>query len=211
MDILIFIIYILVGYALGSINSAIIVGKIFGIDVRTKGSGNAGLTNAHRVLGNKAALFVLVGDILKGVVVILLAPIFKGFAVYSPLLDYFTVAAGAAAVLGHNWPVYFKFKGGKGVLTTLTVILMLDYRVALVALGIFIVVVAVFRYVALGSIMAAVSVPVSALAFGHDYIFILFMIFLAGLIIFRHRANIVRIVHGNEFKFNFKKKETKNE
>lgn len=207
MDIFLFIVCAVVGYALGSVNSSVLVGKFYSTDVRTKGSKNAGLTNTLRVLGKKAALMVLVGDILKGVIAVLLGLLFKKWSDGTAISDLFGVAAGTFAVIGHNWPLYFGFKGGKGILTTATVIFMLDWKIGLIVLTLFIIIVAIFQYVSLGSIIGAVAVPVIALALGHSAGFIIFMVFLAALAIYRHKANIIRLVNGNENKLTFKKKD----
>lgn len=206
MDILFLIISAVVGYALGSVNSSVIVGKMHGVDIRTKGSGNAGLTNTLRVLGKKAAILVLAGDILKGVIAVLAGILFSGW-VAGTLGAYYPVIAGTLAVIGHNWPVYFNFKGGKGILTTATVIFMVDWKIGLTVLVLFVIIVFVTRYVSLGSIIGALVVPPAALIFGHDLVFIIFMLVLAALAIFRHSANIKRLIKGNENKLSFKGKQ----
>jgi len=204
MGILLLLLCAFAGYALGSVNSSVIIGRIYGIDIRNEGSKNAGLTNALRVLGKKAAVMVLAGDILKGVIAVLLGSLVSRWA--GSLGQYFSVAAGTFAVIGHNWPVYFKFKGGKGILTTATVIFMLDWRIGLVVLVLFVLVVALSKYVSLGSITGAFAVPLFAFAFGHDLVFICFMLFLSALAIFRHKANINRLMNGKENKLSFSKK-----
>jgi len=204
MDIILLLLCAFAGYALGSVNSSVIIGRIYGIDIRNEGSKNAGLTNALRVLGKKAAVMVLAGDILKGVIAVLLGSLVSRWA--GSLGQYFSVAAGTFAVIGHNWPVYFKFKGGKGILTTATVIFMLDWRIGLVVLVLFVLVVALSKYVSLGSITGAFAVPLVAFAFGHDLVFICFMLFLSALAIFRHKANINRLMNGKENKLSFSKK-----
>ena len=209
MSILLFILCAVIGYAVGSVNSSILVGRLYGTDVRTQGSKNAGLTNTLRVLGKKAALMVLAGDILKGVLAVLLGILLRKWSGESSLGELYGVMAGTFAVVGHNWPVYFGFKGGKGILTTATVIFMLDWKMGLIVLALFIIIVVVFRYVSLGSVMGSAAVPVVALALGHSVAFICFMIFLAALAIYRHKANLVRLVHGNENKLSFKKKKPK--
>ncbi|MBN1623067.1 MAG: glycerol-3-phosphate 1-O-acyltransferase PlsY [Clostridia bacterium] len=206
VDILFLIISAVVGYALGSVNSSVIVGKMHGVDIRTKGSGNAGLTNTLRVLGKKAAILVLAGDILKGVIAVLAGILFSGW-VAGTLGAYYPVIAGTLAVIGHNWPVYFNFKGGKGILTTATVIFMVDWKIGLTVLVLFVIIVFVTRYVSLGSIIGALVVPPAALIFGHDLVFIIFMLVLAALAIFRHSANIKRLIKGNENKLSFKGKQ----
>ncbi len=206
MEILFLILSAIAGYALGSVNSSVIAGKIHGVDIRAKGSGNAGLTNTLRVLGRNAALMVLAGDILKGVIAVLIGILMRGWVTGSPG-EYYPVIAGTFAVVGHNWPVYFKFKGGKGILTTATVIFMLDWKIGITVLILFIIIVYVTKYVSLGSIIGALVVPVAALIFGHDAVFIIFMTLLAILAIDRHRANIKRLMDGNENKLSFKGKQ----
>ncbi|HPJ22494.1 MAG TPA: glycerol-3-phosphate 1-O-acyltransferase PlsY [Clostridia bacterium] len=201
MQIFLLILCAVIGYALGSVNSSVIVGRLHGVDIRTKGSKNAGLTNTLRVLGKKAALMVLAGDILKGVIAVLLGILMSGWTT-AGVGGYYPVVAGTFAVIGHNWPVYFNFKGGKGILTTATVIFMLDWKIGITVLVLFIIVVVVTKYVSLGSILGSFAVPLVALIFGHDLVFILFMVLLALLAIFRHRENIKRLLSGNENKLN---------
>ncbi|MCD6322985.1 MAG: glycerol-3-phosphate 1-O-acyltransferase PlsY [Clostridiales bacterium] len=207
MSIFLFILCAVIGYAIGSVNSSILVGKFYGTDVRTQGSKNAGLTNTLRVLGKRAALMVLAGDILKGVIAVLIGVMLKTWSQESSLGELYGVMAGTFAVIGHNWPVYFKFKGGKGILTTATVIFMLDWKIGLIVLALFVIIVAIFRLVSLGSIIGSVAIPVVALALGHSIAFIIFMLFLAVLAIYRHKANIGRLVNGTENKLSFKKKD----
>ncbi len=207
MSVFLFIVCAVIGYVIGSANSSILVGKFYGTDVRTQGSKNAGLTNTLRVLGKKAALMVLVGDILKGVIAVLIGILLKKWSGESSLGELYGVMAGTFAVIGHNWPVYFGFIGGKGILTTATVIFMLDWKIGIIVLALFIIIVAVFRFVSLGSIIAAIAVPVVALALGHSVAFIIFMLLLATLAIYRHKANIGRLVNGTENKLSFKKKD----
>jgi glycerol-3-phosphate acyltransferase PlsY len=209
MGIFLFILCAVIGYAIGSVNSSVVVGKIYGTDVRTQGSKNAGLTNTLRVLGKKAALMVLIGDILKGVIAVLIGLLLRKWSGEGSIGELYGVMAGTFAVVGHNWPVYFRFKGGKGILTTATVIFMLDWRIGLIILALFIILVAIFRFVSLGSIMGSAMAPVVAIALGHSAAFIFFMLFLAALAIYRHKDNIVRLVNGNENKLSFKKKETR--
>lgn len=186
-----------VGYLLGSANSALIVGKFYGVDIRQHGSGNAGATNALRTLGKKAALFVLIGDLAKGIISYLIGYYLAG--------GLGALAGGTAAILGHNWPLYFKFKGGKGVLTSLAVVLMMDWRIALIILGIFIVIVALTRYVSLGSIIGAALFPIISLLLSKETKFVVFALAIGLLVIFRHRANIERILKGNESRLGEKK------
>ncbi|MGI6562382.1 MAG: glycerol-3-phosphate 1-O-acyltransferase PlsY [Clostridia bacterium] len=195
-----YIIAALVGYLLGGINSAIIVGKLSGVDVREHGSKNAGLTNAVRVLGKKKALFVLLGDVLKGV----LACVFG--IVLAPDTPSVMLLAGLMCVIGHNWPVYFGFKGGKGALTSVTVLFFADYRIALILIGVFILLVALTRYVSLGSMTGAVLLPVFGIVFRKGLDFFIFSMILAVMLVWRHRGNIQRLIKGEESKLDLKKK-----
>lgn len=145
----------IIGYLLGSINTAIIVGKLFyKTDVREHGSGNAGTTNTLRILGKGAAIAVLIGDFLKGVIACLIGRYLAGEIISEVFAGEYL--GGLFAVLGHNWPVYFGFKGGKGVLTSFAVVLMFSPKSALVCLSAFIIIVALTRYVSLGSIIGGV-------------------------------------------------------
>ncbi len=196
------------GYLFGSLNTSVIVGKICGKDIRNHGSKGAGLTNTLRVLGKSAAVFVLVGDILKGVIACLIG-LFLGVYFFSgEAKDCVSLlAAGAGAVIGHNWPVYFGFKGGKGVLTAVTVLFMADWVIALLCLGLFVIIVALTRYVSLGSICAAILfVAISFIpVFGHTLYFYIFACLMALMVIFRHMGNIQRLLSGTENKLIFKK------
>ena len=198
---------VIVGYLLGSINTAIIVGQIKGIDIRKKGSGNAGVTNTLRTMGKKTAIFVLAGDLLKGVIACLIGLFLVGDI--EGIGNLGVLAGGMAAILGHNWPLYFGFKGGRGVLTSLAVMLMMDWRIALISLGVFIIVVAATRYVSLGSILASLALPLFALipAYGKTPVFIIFAAAIGILIIARHIPNIKRLFAGTESKLGDKKKE----
>ncbi|MGN0577168.1 MAG: glycerol-3-phosphate 1-O-acyltransferase PlsY [Ruminiclostridium sp.] len=200
-------------YLLSGINTAIIVTKIkSGVDIRTIGSGNAGLTNTLRTQGKLAAVFVLLGDILKGVLsVVFVSLIFKlllGIDTYSHAdgytwINYF---AGIFAVLGHIFPVYYGFKGGKGILVTFAAMLAINWVPALILLGVFGIVVAITRYVSLGSIVAAACYPVAVYIFSvlqEDSCGVINLI-LSGLIgvmlIFMHRSNIKRLLSHSEKK-----------
>lgn len=191
---------VLAGYLLGSLNSSLIVGRFYGVDVRQHGSGNAGTTNTLRTLGKKAALFVLPGDLLKGILAY-----FAGYLIYGGPLG--GMVAGTAAIVGHVWPVFFEFKGGKGVLTSLAVLMLIDWQIALGMLGIFIVILLISRYVSLGSIIAAFLFPATAIALGRSAETIICSAIIAILIIFKHHSNIKRLVSGTESKFSFKKKQ----
>ena len=189
----------IVGYLLGSLNSSLIVGRFYGIDVRKHGSGNAGTTNTLRTLGKKAALFVLLGDIVKGILAYI-----AGYYIFGGQLG--GMLGGTAAILGHVWPVFFGFKGGKGVLTSLAVLLLIDWPIALGLLGIFIIIVVITRFISLGSIVAAALFPVTAIILGRSFETIIFSGIIAVLIVAKHHTNIKRLLSGTESKFSFHKK-----
>ena len=194
------------GYLLGSLNTAVIVGKIYGKDISGHGSKSAGLTNTLRVFGKSAAVFVLAGDILKGIIACFIG-LRLGVYVYSGgAKDCVSLlAAGAGAVVGHNWPVYFGFKGGKGVLTAVTVMFMFDWVMALISLGVFVTIVALTRYVSLGTIFATVFfVAISFIpVFGNTFYFQIFACLMASMLIFKHKENIRRLLSGTENKLTF--------
>ena len=187
------------GYLLGSLNGSLMVGRLYGVDVRKHGSGNAGTTNTLRTLGKKAALFVFLGDMIKGFVAYL-----AGYFIYGGQLG--GMIAGTAAIIGHDWPVFFRFRGGKGVLTSLAVLLLIDWPIALGVFGVFIITLLFTRYVSLGSIIAAALFPIAAVIIGRDIEIILLSAIIALLIIFRHRTNIKRLREGNESRFSLGRK-----
>ena len=207
---------VVVAYLLGSINSAIIVSRvIYHDDIRRHGSGNAGLTNTLRTYGKRAALFTLIGDMLKTALSIFIAGLLLGFG-YEMGMSYnegWCYLAALASVIGHIFPVYYGFKGGKGVLSTATAALILTPVIFLILLLLFVGIVALSKYVSLGSISVAALYPVAVSA----QIMIFFpvmhgilatsVIALAILIIWCHRGNIQRIYDGTERKLSFKKKD----
>lgn len=206
MDILKIVAALGAGYLLGSLNAAVIVGRLYGKDIRALGSKSAGLTNTLRVLGKGAALLVLAGDVLKGIVACLIG--MRLGVTISPGVagdNVGLLAAGLGAVVGHNWPVYFGFKGGKGALTAVAVLFMFDWVLALICLGAFVIVVAASRYVSLGTISAAfLFMAVSFLpVFGHTAAFHLFTLLMALIIVVKHRTNIQRLLAGTENKLSF--------
>lgn len=188
----------IIGYLLGSVNTSIIVGKLHGIDIRQHGSRNAGLTNILRTLGKTAALFVLTGDILKGLISCLIGRYIAG--------DGGMIIAGAAAVVGHNWPLYFGFKGGKGALTSIAVVFFMDWRIGFALTGIFGVVVLTTRYVSLGSITGAIAFPIIAVIAEKGNLFILFAMIFSAIVVGRHHSNIKRLLKGTESKLKMGKK-----
>ena len=210
------ILVILSSYLLGSINTAIVVSKLlYKDDIRNHGSGNAGLTNMLRTYGKGAAALTLLGDMLKTVFAILISGLLFGLHYQSgiSLQDYGYVAA-LFAVLGHIFPIYYKFKGGKGVLATATAALILTPVPFLILIALFIVIVAMSKYVSLGSVSVAVLYPVLvngyfSFAFGATPpgILSLCTIILAILIVWCHRENLKRISDKTERKISFKKKD----
>jgi acyl phosphate:glycerol-3-phosphate acyltransferase len=184
-------------YLLGSICSAIVVCKALGLaDPRTQGSQNPGATNVLRIGGKKAALLTLAGDMFKGVPLVLLA---QHFNVKSELIS----AIGFAAFLGHLYPVFFKFEGGKGVATALGVLLALYWPLGLVVIGIWLVVFAAFRISSLGSLIAFTAAPVLAWFLSPSYL--LGIVGMSVLLIARHKNNIKALLKGEERKFGDKK------
>ena len=204
---------IAVSYLLGSVNSAIIISKVFyNDDIRNHGSGNAGLTNVNRTYGLKAAGLTLLGDMLKSVLSVLFAAVLFGFHYIDGIsVSEFCYIAGLFAVLGHVFPIYYGFKGGKGVLYTATVALVLSPSIFLVLFTIFVVIVAISKYVSLGSVMAAVSYIIFILGymFGERSFNVVWLVtasLMAILLIAKHHANIKRLLNGTESKL-FSKKE----
>lgn len=205
------LLYILMGiiaYCLGSINFSIIISrKMAGFDVREKGSGNAGTTNMLRTVGKKAAAITLVCDVLKGVIAILLAYAF-GKIVEDANAPLLIQIAGIAVIIGHTFPVFFGFKGGKGIATSLGILLMTNYEIGLICLIFALLVMALTKTVSIGSIMAAILFPVLTLVIHDKYLvgdnYVIFGIIVALIVIYNHRENIKRIVSGNENKLTLK-------
>lgn len=192
---------ILVSYLLGCINGSVMVSHfIIKDDVRKHGSGNAGLTNFYRTYGAKYALMVIGLDMGKTVVACLIG----GF-MFSHLFGDWTLGVllgGLGCELGHVFPVFFGFKGGKGILSGSMLAILLGWKVALVAWGVFMLLWALTRYVSLGSLAAAVSLPITVYFFlGHNLVYTALAFFMAALVVYCHRENIVRLLHGTENKF----------
>lgn len=200
---------IAVSYLLGSIPTAVWVGRRFyGVDVRTQGSGNAGATNTIRVLGLKAGVPVLLIDVLKGLAAVLLVDPITNLPHDAPIRAYTLLAASIAVVLGHTFPVLAGFKGGKGVATLLGVGFGLFPQAALVALLIFIVVFSTTRYVSMGSLTAGIAFPflVFFIFPANHWIFYALAVAVAIFLPLTHRKNIGRLIQGKENKISFKKK-----
>lgn len=191
----------LLGYLLGSISFSVILTKrFFNKDVRSEGSGNAGATNVARVFGIVPGLLTLLLDMLKLTVPMLFASYFSG--------SIGVAVAGIAGVIGHCFPVFFGFHGGKGVSVAVTVAIFIDWRVVAISFAIFVIAVLISKIVSLSSCIAATSLGVTTVIFCTDSPEkIILAITTAVLIIFMHRSNIKRIIKGEEKKFSFKKKE----
>ena len=201
-----------IAYLCGCFNGAVIVSKyILRDDVRNHGSGNAGLTNFYRTFGGPLTFVVILTDVLKAVVAVLvgvflvgqLLPIDSGAAqtTATALAKYWT---GLFCLLGHMFPCMFQFKGGKGILSGGTIAIMIDWRVALVVWGCFLVLAVLTRYVSLGSIAATASMPVSVfLLMGHNWLYTALSAAVAALVIWCHRGNIQRLLSGTEKKFHW--------
>ena len=203
------IICLALGYVFGMFQTSYIIGKVHHMDIRQYGSGNAGTTNALRTLGKKAGAITLIGDMLKCVAAILVVnAIFRNnYGMILPLLGMYTAAG---CVLGHNFPFYLGFRGGKGIAASAGMLLAMDWRVFLICAVIFAAIVAVTRYVSLGSMAAYVGALICFIAFGaagcygmdfnHTFEMDVVMGLMTALAIFRHRANISRLLKGTENK-----------
>ncbi len=188
------VLLVLFSYLLGSVSFSYFISKrIKGVDIRKVGSGNAGATNISRVLGLKFALLVLFLDALKGFVVALLA---SYLTTNTPL---FLLCCGAV-IIGHNWPVFFGFKGGRGVATTLGVFLVIAPIHTLIVLSFLIVIIVLTRYVSLGSIIGAISAPVVLLLLRYPFPYFIFGMAVCLLLLWRHAPNIKRLLQGKESK-----------
>ena len=208
-----YIIVAIIAYLIGSVSFSVIISKkMAGFDVREKGSGNAGSTNVLRTVGKKAAVITLLCDILKGVVAILLA-LLAGVIIKDLDKALLVQLAGVFVIIGHTFPVFFKFKGGKGIATSLGVLLIINWQIGLICLVFALLLMALTRMVSVGSIAAAVLFPVLVLFINQNYIvaessnwsYLIFSVVIALLVIFNHRTNLKRIFTGTENKLSFKK------
>lgn len=199
------IVCLVIGYVFGCFQTGYFYGRLHGIDIRKYGSGNVGTTNTLRTLGKKAGYITYLGDALKAIFAILLVR----YVIYPGSSDnlLLTMYTGFGVVLGHNYPFYLKFKGGKGIAVTSGVMVAFDIRFAIPgAIGFFL---AFFltRYVSVGSLVLAVLFPICVLIFypGQWHLFIVSLVFCA-MAFWRHRSNIVRLANGTENRFDKKKK-----
>lgn len=192
---------IVIAYLLGAVNFSFLFGKLRGIDIRNHGSGNAGATNTLRVLGKGPGILVFILDVLKGVAAVLI-----GRWAASPDQLWVPVLCGLLAIVGHNWPVYFGFRGGKGVATSIGAMLTLAFVPTLAACLIAVAVIAATRYVSLGSLLIALLTPLMLLLFHRPAELIWASIVICLFSFFRHRSNIVKLVQGRENKLGTKAK-----
>lgn len=207
-----YIIVAILAYAIGSVNFSVLISrKMVGFDVREKGSGNAGTTNVLRAVGIKAAIITLICDILKGVVAVLLAFLIGNMSETADRALLVQIA-GLLVVVGHTFPIFFEFRGGKGIATALGVLFVTNWKIALICLVFAIVLIAITRMVSVGSMSAAVLFPILTLFIGDNFIvaqvglkYFIYSLLLAAFVIFNHRENIKRIMNGTENKISFKK------
>jgi acyl phosphate:glycerol-3-phosphate acyltransferase len=204
-----YILTLLLAYLLGSIPTGFLVAKARGVDIRTVGSGNIGATNVFRILGRTAGAFVLLADAAKGWVAVFFLARWISAWLYPDAgptaLEWFRLAAGVAAILGHNYTCWLHFKGGKGIATSAGVLVALVPGALLIALVIWIVVFALSRYVSLASISAAFALPFAAWLRGESKTVIVVIAALAVLAIYKHKANIQRLLKGTENRIGGKK------
>ena len=191
-----------IGYLLGNISSGILIAKLYGVrDIRKQGSGNAGTTNVLRTLGWVPSVLTLVGDCLKGLIAALIGKWLGG--------DIGLLVGGTMAGIGHDFPVFFGFKGGKGIATSWGLIFMVNPWIALILLALVLLIVGFSRYMSLGSLSAAVLYPILTAIFKHGsehfLAFMLFALFASALTIFCHRANIARLFRREENRLDFEK------
>lgn len=197
------IIWVFISYLIGSLSFSCIIGKmIYGIDVRKFGSGNAGATNTARVLGKKMGLLVLVLDALKGFVAVTVISLFN-----DGLPTYFYLVCGVACLVGHIFPIFFEFKGGKGVATTLGVLAGVDSYLMLLAVLVFVLTFIASKIVSLSSILSAITIAITTFILPNESIYTkMFMLWLALLFIITHHENISRLIKKEEKKFSLNKK-----
>jgi glycerol-3-phosphate acyltransferase PlsY len=197
---------ILMAYMLGSIPSAVWVGKmLYGIDVRDYGSGNAGATNTFRVLGKKAGLPVLIMDILKGFLAVKMVWLTGKYLPDTQQFINLELSLGIASLLGHIFPIFAGFRGGKGVATLLGILCAVHIGAALICIGVFVLTLLLTQYVSLSSMMAALTFPISIMFIYHETVpgLNIFAMFVCILVLITHQKNIERLLRGEEGKVGF--------
>lgn len=206
----------IIAYFLGCFNGAVIVSKyILRDDIRNHGSGNAGLTNFYRTFGGPLTAVVILCDVLKAIVAVWIGILITRYLILTPMVFAISDSeqvklillgkywAALFCLLGHMFPCMFHFKGGKGILSGGTIAFMLDWRIALVAWGGFLLLAILTHYVSLGSIWAGASFPFSTYYCYQDLVLVMMAIVIGGLIVWQHRENFKRLIHGTENKFSF--------
>ena len=187
---------ILFAYLVGSISSGIIVSRIFNLpDPRTIGSKNTGATNVMRSGNKKAAIFTLLGDLLKAIIVLAIAE-------YIGFRDLIIVCVALAVLIGHIYPIFYKFRGGKGVATAIGILIALNFKLALIVTSIWLIVFGIWRYSSLAAIVAAISAPfIGIFIFGDQVLYCMAYSFITIIVLFKHQVNIKKLLSGTELKF----------
>lgn len=198
---------LLFSYLVGSITTGDIVARLKKVDLRGQGSGSVGATNVFRAMGWLYAAIVLIGDALKGIIAVIL-----GRRIIGNIGDFdFAILSGVAAIIGHNWPIYTRFRGGKGIATSLGVIIGLTSKSLLIILPVWIFFFVVSGFVSLASISAALSYPISILiSYQDDYYKLVFAIAIAVLAVYRHKSNLQRLFQGKENRILYNKRKEAN-
>ena len=205
-----YIIIAIIAYAIGSINFSVIISRKFaGFDVRDKGSKNAGTTNMLREVGKGAAIITLICDILKGVISILIA-LLIGKIVEDVDKSLLVQIAGISVIIGHTFPIFFEFRGGKGIATSLGVLIITNWKIGLICLIFALILMVLTRMVSVGSVMSAILFPILTLFIGKEFFivegnYLIYSIILAVIVLFNHRENIKRLLEGTENKISFNK------
>ncbi len=193
-----YIIIIIIAYLLGNISTSYIVAKrLTGVDIRTQGSGNAGSTNVLRTLGKKAGAMTFLGDVLKGIMAVVIAQVIARLAGIDVVTAGYVAVVGV--VSGHNWPAFLGFRGGKGVATSLGAMIAVNPIIALICFGIFLLIAATTKYVSLASVLGISTSPI-IMIFIQNKKGILVTLFLAISVIYTHRENLKRLIKGTERK-----------
>lgn len=193
-ELIILAVLVAAAYLVGSIPTGLLLGKVYGIDVRQEGSGNIGATNLYRTVGRKVGVITLAGDCLKGLIPVLAVK-------YSALPTEYAAWVGLSAFCGHVFSLFLKFKGGKGVATALGVFLALAPMEVGIAIAVFAALMFIWRYVSLGSICAAAVMPVAVALLGGGRTLVVVTLLIAAIVIIRHHENIRRLIAGTENRF----------
>ena len=214
----------IISYLIGCINTSLAITKILkiGNDIRSVGSGNAGFTNVLRTMGKKMAIFTFIGDFLKGILAVWITSMIvtssQAFQNNENLILSAKYISGMMCVIGHIYPCFFKFKGGKGVLTTWATMFLIDWQIAVVLITVFLITLWISKIVSLASIMAAISYPVSTfvICFFGDYLVTknlydmffptIVSLIVGALVIYKHKSNILRLLNGKEIKISVHQK-----